>query len=218
MTRAASSTAARPLDAAVERSRRTYLRFAHPADQREWCALRESSLDHLRPWEPRWPNGSAGQSDTRFERLLRTQRTDHTRRFLLCARRTDAIVGMINLSHIARGPFQNAVLGYWLGAGHTGCGFMTEGLPLAIRHAFGRLGLHRVEANIMPHNERSLALVRRLGFREEGLSPNYLEIDGRWRDHLRFAMTAEDWKAARPRRPGGSVRSRSSPARSRRST
>lgn len=184
----------------LERSRRTGLRFARRADSREWCELREASLDHLRPWEPRWPAGASGRSPARFARLLKSQRSDQSRRMLLCDKKSLAIVGMVNLSLIARGPFQNAVMGYWLGAPFVGRGYMTEGITLGLRHAFGALGLHRVEANVMPANTRSLAVVRRAGFREEGFSPNYLEINGRWRDHVRFAMTAEDWKRTR-RRP-----------------
>ena len=77
---------------------------------------------------------------------------------------------------------------------------MTDALPLVLDHAFGALGLHRVEANIMPTNRPSLALVRRAGFRREGLSPRYLKIAGRWRDHERWALLAEDWQRARPSR------------------
>lgn len=104
---------------------------------------------------------------------------------------------MVSLNQIFMGPFQNAMLGYWLGVAHTGRGYMTEGLALAVRHAFSDLGLHRVEANIRPENAASLALIRRLGFREEGYSPRYLEIAGVWADHVRFAMTVEDWRSQR---------------------
>jgi ribosomal-protein-alanine N-acetyltransferase len=101
---------------------------------------------------------------------------------------------VINVSEIVRGAFQSAYLGYYAFVPHAGRGHMTEGLALALRWAFGTLHLHRVEANIQPDNEASRALVRRLGFRREGFSPRYLKIGGRWRDHERWALVAEDWR------------------------
>jgi len=104
-----------------------------------------------------------------------------------------ALVGVINLNEIVRGSFQSAYPGYYAFEPHAGRGFMTEGLALVLRRAFGELGLHRVEANIQPQNARSIALVRRFGFRREGFSPRYLKIAGRWRDHERWALVREEW-------------------------
>lgn len=119
---------------------------------------------------------------------------------LLAVRRSDgALVGVINLSDIARGPFQSAYLGYYAFAPLAGTGLMTEAFARALDHAFGTLRLHRVEANVQPGNRRSIALVTRTGFVREGRSRRYLKIAGRWRDHLRFAMLAEDWKARKRR-------------------
>lgn len=108
--------------------------------------------------------------------------------------------GKINLNEIVRGPAQSAYLGYWIGAPYAKQGYMTEALPLALSHAFQVLGLHRVEVNIMPMNRPSLALVRRAGFHREGDSPRYLKIAGRWSDHERWALLAEDWQRARASR------------------
>jgi ribosomal-protein-alanine N-acetyltransferase len=106
------------------------------------------------------------------------------------------ICGVINLSEIIRGSFQSAYLGYYALMPHAGKGYMSAGLELVLARAFGELGLHRLEANIQPRNTKSIALVSRAGFRLEGLSPRYLRIAGRWRDHERWAITLEDRKLA----------------------
>jgi ribosomal-protein-alanine N-acetyltransferase len=116
------------------------------------------------------------------------------------------ICGVINLSEIVRGSFQSAYMGYYALAPHGGKGFMRAGLELVLAEVFGPLALHRVEANIQPRNTRSIELVRRAGFRYEGLSQRYLKIAGRWRDHERWAMTAEDHGLAqrkKKRQPSG---------------
>jgi [ribosomal protein S5]-alanine N-acetyltransferase len=118
-------------------------------------------------------------------------------RLLVCRRVDGTIVGVINLNEIVRATFQSAYLGYYAFYPHAGRGYMTEGLALVLRHAFRRLGLHRLEANLQPENRASRALVRRLGFRKEGFSPRYLKIGGRWRDHERWAIVREAWAPAR---------------------
>ncbi len=115
-------------------------------------------------------------------------------RFLACRREDGAIVGFLNLSEIIRGKLQQAFLGYGGVAGFAGQGYMTEAMDLVLQQAFERLGLHRVEANIQPGNAPSRALVKRLGFRQEGYSPRYLKIDGDWRDHERWAVLSEEWR------------------------
>jgi [ribosomal protein S5]-alanine N-acetyltransferase len=106
----------------------------------------------------------------------------------------DVLLGAIALSEIVRGKFQSGYLGYYLGAAYTGQGYMTEAVQLMLAIAFRRLRLHRVEANVQPNNRASIRLIQRAGFRREGYSPRYLKIGGRWRDHERWALLAEDWR------------------------
>jgi ribosomal-protein-alanine N-acetyltransferase len=175
------------------------VRLSEPTsdDRREFIELVESSVDLHRPWT--YPPADAAS----FRRLIDRNRSDDF--FALLARRTedDAIVGLFELSGVVRGSFQNAYLGYWVGQSFAGQGYMREGMQLALRFAFGDLRLHRVEANIQPANKRSLALVQQSGFRREGFSPRYLKIGGRWRDHERWAILADDKRLGKAGRFGG---------------
>lgn len=107
------------------------------------------------------------------------------------------IAGVINVSEIVRGSFQSAYLGYYALEPFAGRGLLCSGLRAVISRCFGELKLHRLEANIQPENARSIALVKGLGFRLEGLSPRYLKIGGRWRDHERWAILRDDWRSRR---------------------
>ena len=102
------------------------------------------------------------------------------------------VAGVVNLNEVVAGAFQSAYLGYYGMVALARRGMMTEAVRLAAAHAFGALGLHRLEANIQPGNLRSVALVKRLGFRLEGFSPRYLRIGGEWRDHERWALLADE--------------------------
>jgi ribosomal-protein-alanine N-acetyltransferase len=106
---------------------------------------------------------------------------------------TNELAGVVNINEIVRGSFRSGYLGYYAFAPHHGRGYMTAGIRAVVSRAFRQLGLHRLEANIQPENQRSRRLVHRLGFRLEGFSPRYLKIAGKWRDHERWAVTAEDW-------------------------
>ena len=117
--------------------------------------------------------------------------------FLVLRTSDDAVCGVFNFSEIVRNAFNSAFLGYYAFAPHAGGGLMTEGFALALDIAFRRLALHRIEVNVQPTNRRSLALVARLHFFCEGYSRRYVKIAGRWRDHVRFAMLAEDWSRMR---------------------
>lgn len=110
--------------------------------------------------------------------------------FLVIRRDDAALVGVINISNAVRGSFQSAYLGYYAFAGQERQGLMREGLLAVVRHAFRQLKLHRLEANIQCGNVASIALARSCGFRKEGLSPKYLKVGGRWRDHERWAIVS----------------------------
>jgi ribosomal-protein-alanine N-acetyltransferase len=121
----------------------------------------------------------------------------HHAGFLVLHNDDGSLVGVYNFSQIIRNAFQSAYLGYYAFAPFAGGGYMADGLAVALDIAFRRLKLHRVEVNVQPTNRRSVALVERLSFTREGHSRRYVKIAGRWRDHVRFAMLAEDWRARR---------------------
>uniref|UniRef100_E1T9Q1 GCN5-related N-acetyltransferase n=1 Tax=Burkholderia sp. (strain CCGE1003) TaxID=640512 RepID=E1T9Q1_BURSG len=104
---------------------------------------------------------------------------------------SNKVVGVVNINEIVAGVFQSAYLGYYGMVNFARTGLMTEAISATVAYAFSELGLHRLEANIQPGNTASIALVRRLGFRQEGFSPRYLRIDGEWRDHERWALLAD---------------------------
>ena len=132
-----------------------------------------------------------------FRRYVRRARgPDHAGHFVIDPH-TGALAAVVNLNEIVRGQLQSAYLGYYAFAGYAGRGFVRAGVARVLDVAFGSLGLHRVEANIQPENRRSVALVKRLGFRREGYSPRYLQIAGVWRDHERWALLCDEWRPGR---------------------
>ena len=174
---------------------RVRLRAPGPRDEEMFLEAARGSRAFLRPWVTPPATPAAYRAY-----LGRLDRATHEGR-LVVLRESGELAGVINVSEIVRGGFQSGYLGYYAFIPHAGQGYMTEGLALALRWVFGEMRLHRVEANIQPGNEASLALVRRLGFRREGMSPRYLKIAGRWRDHERWAISAEDWRSLRRSRP-----------------
>lgn len=186
---------------------RVFLRAVTQADAKEWITLMVRSRQLHRRWA--YPP----RTEAAFLEMVRRNADPRREAFVICLQTTGEIVGALALSEIIRGNFGNAYLGYYLGAPYTGQGYMTEAIHLILRHAFQSMKLHRIEANIQPENADSLAVARRCGFRLEGYSPRYLKIGGRWRDHERWAIVAEEWRSAaherqsheqtlRPRRRG----------------
>jgi ribosomal-protein-alanine N-acetyltransferase len=170
-------------------SARVYLRPPTRADQDEFVSLMRGSRSFHRPW------ATAPTDADRFIAYLADAARSDFEAMLVCLSEEHAIIGFFNLSHITRGLLQSAYLGYAVGKPFAGQGYMREGLELVLRRAFLDLRLHRVEANIQPGNKASIALARGAGFRREGFSPRYLKIGGRWRDHERWAILADEWRA-----------------------
>lgn len=137
------------------------------------------------------------QTPQEYRDYLRRMRRRNQESFFVIANETNGLVGVININEIVRYAFCSAYLGYYAFVPYAGQGLMREGMALVLAFAFRDLKLHRVEANIQPANRRSIALVRSLGFRFEGLALRYLKICGRWRDHEHWALTVEEWRAAR---------------------
>ena len=172
----------------LQDGRTVYLRHPVRGDLEEFLSLVSASRGLHRPWVYPPNNEQA------FYAYVDRTSSDRFLGFFVCLLQTGAIVGVANLSEVVRGLFQSAYLGFYGHIDYSGRGLMREGLLLLLRHAFRKVKLHRIEANVQPENARSLALVRALGFRREGFSPKYLKIGGRWRDHERWALLAEDYK------------------------
>jgi ribosomal-protein-alanine N-acetyltransferase len=164
-----------------------------PDDEEAFCALVTASRDFLSRWSPGMPQHEDPDGSRWFGRLLELDARESNEKLLVCRNEDGALLGCMNLNEIVRGSFQNAFLGYWIGAPYARRGYMAEALRLAMRHAFETLGLHRLEANIQPDNAPSAALVQAAGFRHEGHSLRYLQVGGTWADHDRWAITVEEW-------------------------
>ena len=181
--------------------RRVQLRPLAPEDFSEWQAVRVRSHAWLTPWEPRRPPGSPDVIRSRSAFAARCRARDRERQLgagygfgIFVGGR---LCGEINLNGIQRGPFQNAYVGYWIDATHAGNGYVPEALVVLTRFAFDDLNLHRLQVAVVPRNRPSRRVMEKLGLRCEGTAERYLEINGVWEDHLRFAITAEEWHERR---------------------
>jgi [ribosomal protein S5]-alanine N-acetyltransferase len=170
----------------------------HPlrrGDADEWSRLRRANEDWLSPWEPSSP---VPWSDRHTPATYRAMRRAVARRARLgtsvplAVRVEGRLAGQVTLDNIVRGAMRGGHLGYWIDRRVAGQGMASLAVALVCDHAFGAVGLHRVEADIRPENLPSRRLVERLGFRQEGLLRRFLDIDGDWRDHLAYALLAED--------------------------
>ncbi len=167
----------------LARGERVAIRLLERSDRAEYTRKARENAEAHRPWL--FPPATDADYDGYLDRLTEPVREG----FAICLADTGELAGYTTINNIVHGSFRCGALGY--GAFLRGRGLVTEGVGLVIRHAFGPMGLHRLEVNIQPGNKASIALVERLGFRLEGLSPDFLHVDGAWRDHQRWAITTE---------------------------
>ncbi len=177
--------------------RRLSLRPLEATDFDQWTEVRTRAATWLRRWEPSIPSGHADPSTDRRAFASRCAARDRERQLgtgygfgMFC---DGSLIGEINLSSIQRGPFQSCYVGYWVDERQAGRGFTPEAVVVVMRFAFEELGLHRVQVAIIPRNAASRRVMSKLAIREEGLATRYLEINGLWEDHVRYAVTAEEW-------------------------
>lgn len=166
-----------------------------------WRDVRTRNIDWLTRWEPRRITNQPDPSVDRDAFAVRCSARQRERQlgtgygFGIFA--GGDLCGEINLSAVQRGPFQSAYVGYWVDEARAGRGYVPEALVVLARYSFEELHLHRIQIAIIPRNGASLRVVEKLAIREEGLAVRYLEINGVWEDHLRFAITTEEWAERR---------------------
>jgi ribosomal-protein-alanine N-acetyltransferase len=178
--------------------RRVVLRPLSAADFPAWQEVRRRNNGWLTPWEPVRTPGMPDVVESREAFAMRCSARERERQLgtgfgfgLFVAGRFG---GEINLSSVQRGPFQSAYVGYWIDEAQAGHSYTPEGLVLVMRFAFEQLHLHRVQISIIPRNHRSRRVVEKLKLRDEGVALRYLEINGVWEDHVRYAITVEEWQ------------------------
>ena len=191
----ARSVQAAPLELV---GRRLTLRTLTEGDYDAWFEVRSRCRDWLVPWEPR-PRGAPLPAEDRGSFAARCAIRERERQlgtgygFGIFVR--GRFAGEVTLSSIQRGPFQSSFIGYWIDQALAGQGYIPEAVVMVLHFAFEALGLHRAEISIIPRNSASIRVVEKLSLRMEGVAERFLEIDGVWEDHARFAMTTEEWEA-----------------------
>lgn len=171
------------------------LRVPSLNDYGQWAELRAISREHLRPWEPEWARDELSQATfrRRVRHYQKDLREENSYAFLIIDTQSNTLVGGVTLFNIRRGVTQSVSIGYWIGLPHTRQGYMTRAVCLAADFVFKTLHLHRLEAACLATNTGSIAVLRKNGFRHEGLARKYLKINGKWQDHILFALLDEDY-------------------------
>jgi ribosomal-protein-alanine N-acetyltransferase len=195
-------TSVRNAKATILTGPRVELRPLRVSDFDAWRVVRLRSRDWLEPWEPLADPGSPDPvADPEAFRARcgaweRQRHFDTAYGFGLFLH-DGPLIGEVSLGSVQRGPFQSAFVGYWIDALHAGQGLIPEGVAVILRYGFDDLHLHRIEAAIVPRNLASRRVAEKLGMRDEGLSVRFLQIRGEWEDHVRYAITSEEWDARR---------------------
>jgi ribosomal-protein-alanine N-acetyltransferase len=173
---------------------RMALRPPQHTDFRAWTALRSESADFLIPWEPAWASDHLTRKAF-TNRVYWAQRAISSGTALplfLFRRKGEELLGAITLDNIRRGPAQAGTLGYWIGAVHARQGYMREAIAAVVHYAFHDLDLSRIEAACLPENAASRGVLEASGFKYEGVAQSYLQINGRWRNHVLYANLRSD--------------------------
>ena len=172
-----------------------------PSDFTQWREVRRRNTEWLTKWEPSRPVGAPDVIEDPHAFTVRCNARDRERQmgagYGFGVFVEGDFAGEINLTNIQRGPFQNAYVGYWIDEKHAGKSYTPEAVAVVCRFAFDELGLHRLQISIIPRNAASHRVVAKLDIRAEGIAERYLEINGVWEDHVRYAITAEEWEQRR---------------------
>jgi [ribosomal protein S5]-alanine N-acetyltransferase len=181
--------------------KRILLRPIVATDFSAWREVRRRNVDWLTKWEAQRVHGQPDVIEDRDAFAVRCSARQRERQlgtgygFGIFV--DGHLAGEINLTAVQRGPFQSAYVGYWIDEKHAGNGYMPESLVVLAQFAFDELHLHRIQISIIPRNSASRRVVEKLGIRDEGVAQRYLEINGEWEDHIRYALTSEEWSLRR---------------------
>lgn len=177
----------------VETERMT-LRLPTHADYRAWAELRDTSADHLRPWEPVWAHDHLSRKafTNRVYWAGRAEAQGNALPMMLIRREDQRLLGAVTLDNIRRGPVQAGTVGYWVGEQFSRRGYMKEAVQALVHYAFVTLDLSRIESACLPENIASRGVLEKSGFKYEGVAQSYLQINGRWRNHVLYANLRHD--------------------------
>ena len=173
---------------------RMILRLPQHGDYRAWSSLRSESMDFLTPWEPIWASDHLTRKSftNRVYWAQRSVSSGAAVPVFMFDRSDETLLGAITLDNIRRGPSQAGTLGYWVGKRHARQGYMREAIEALVHYAFTTLDLSRIEAACLPENAASRGVLEKSGFKYEGVAQSYLQIEGRWRNHVLYANLRGD--------------------------